>query len=269
MTRVDPRAGPVAMVAYDPAYVSLLHPRGEVLRSAGVMSLLDNAHESRVARWSVRVYICRHGTGRRRVGQVNVRVPRSEPAHQSALGHEENMRIEPASTNPPPGLHELLADLDGGENGFGGTPVHTGEATVDQYLQRCCDMPDPGKLCPGLVPQTVYWMLNSNGLVVGMVRVRHYLNDKLRVHGGHIGFFVRRDQRGKGYAKEALRLALIELRKLGEKRALLTVDPENTPSITVIEMNGGHVEDIGTDPDTGQQFRRYWIELEPQQPSAA
>jgi len=172
------------------------------------------------------------------------------------------MRIEPASLTAPPGLHELLADLGGGESGFMCTPVHTGEATVEQYLQQCCDMPDPAKLKPGLVPQTVFWVLDSDGLTVGMVRMRHYLNDKLLVHGGHIGYFIRHDQRGKGYAKEALRLTLIELRKLGEKRALLTVGPDNVPSIKVVERNGGKFRSMGTDPETGNTFRRYWIELE-------
>ena len=171
------------------------------------------------------------------------------------------MRLEPASLKPPPGLQELFADLGGGENGFGGTPVHTGEATVEQYLQSCCDMPDPTKLRPGLVPQTVFWVLDSNGLAVGMVRVRHYLNEKLRLHGGHIGFFVRRDQRGQGYGTEALRLALIELRRMGEKRALLTANSDNIASIRVIEANGGHFEDSGIDPETGEKFGRYWIEL--------
>ena len=190
------------------------------------------------------------------------------PQVVASAGHDEDMRIEPASATPRSGLRELLADLGGGENGFTGTPVHTGEATVEQYLRRCCEMPDPGKLRPGHVPQTVYWMLDSNALAVGMVRARHCLNDALRAHGGHVGFFVRRDQRGRGYASEALPLALIELRKLGEKRALLTVDPNNIPSIKVSERNGGRFEDIGVDPETGSKVRRYWIELEPQSPLA-
>lgn len=171
------------------------------------------------------------------------------------------MRIEAASAKAPPGLAELIADLGGGENGFMGTPVHNGEATVEQYLHQCCDMPDPAKLKPGFVPQTVFWMLDDNGTAVGMVRVRHYLNEKLRFHGGHIGFYVRHDQRGKGFAKEALRFALAELRKLGEERALVTVFPDNIPSIKVIEANGGRLENTVTDPETGKQFRRYWIEL--------
>jgi predicted acetyltransferase len=96
-----------------------------------------------------------------------------------------------------------------------------------------------------------------------MVRVRHSLNEKLRFRGGHISFFIRRDQRGRGYAKEALRLALSELSKLGEKRAMLTVDPHNTPSVRVIEANGGILEGTDINTETGETFSRYWIEIEP------
>lgn len=171
------------------------------------------------------------------------------------------MKLEQASMLIPKSLPELLADLGNGESGFSGTPVHTGEVTLEQFLRICCDMPDPAKLKPGLVPQTVYWMIDSDGDAIGMVRVRHYLNGKLLIHGGHIGYYVRRDKRGNGLAKEALRLALMELKKLGENRALLTVDDDNIPSIKVIETNGGKLEDIRNDPDTGKPFRRYWIDL--------
>jgi predicted acetyltransferase len=135
---------------------------------------------------------------------------------------------------------------------------------VEQYLHNCCDVPDVARLGPDLVPQTVYWMLDADGLAVGIIRVCHYLNDKLRVHGGHIGYFVRRDQRDKEYAKEALWLALIELEKLGEKRALLTALPDNVSSVKAVEGNGGQFDAIGMDPETGNKLRRYWIELKPQ-----
>jgi len=121
------------------------------------------------------------------------------------------IRMETASTVIPAGLRELIDEVGGGENGFGGTTVHTGECTLEQYVQQCCDVTDPAKLRPGLVPQTTFWALDDDGVVVGMVRLRHYLNNRLRVHGGHIGYFVRREKRGKGYGKEMLRLALMEL----------------------------------------------------------
>jgi predicted acetyltransferase len=173
------------------------------------------------------------------------------------------IKIEPSSMKAPSGLFDLLIDLDGGENGFMGTPVHDGKMTMAQYLQQCRDMLDPSKLPSGYVPQTVYWVLDSNGIAVGMIRLRHHINEKLLNNGGHIGFFIHHDHRGKGYASEALRLALIELGILGEKRALLTVDPENISSIRVIEKNGGRFEDISIDPETGKKLKRYWIELKP------
>jgi predicted acetyltransferase len=172
------------------------------------------------------------------------------------------IKIQAASLNPPPGLQALLADLGDGENGFMGTPVHGAELSLEEYLQQCCDGPDPEKLQPGWVPQTIFWVLNDQGEAIGMVRMRHYLNEKLRLQGGHIGYYIHSDHRGKGYARAMLRLVLEELRKVGEKRALLTTDPDNTPSIRVIEANGGRLEDVSTDPETGARYRRYWVDLE-------
>ena len=170
------------------------------------------------------------------------------------------IRLEAVSTKAPPGLAELIADLGTGENGFGGTPVATGELTVEQYIQRCIEMTDVTKLRPGYVPQTIFWAVDEQGNAIGMVRLRHYLNERLKDDGGHIGYYVRRDQRSRGYGKEILRQALTELRKIGEERALLTVNLDNIASIKVIEANGGVFESEGQEPD-GKRFGRYWIEL--------
>jgi predicted acetyltransferase len=176
------------------------------------------------------------------------------------------IRLDRASLTPPPGLEELISDLGDGENGFMGTPVHRGEATLREYLLQCCDMPDPAKLRPGLVPQTVFWVLDEHDEAVGIVRLRHYLNEKLKIGGGHIGYYVRSDQRGQGYGKEMLHLALAELRALGEKSALITPNPDNAPSIRMIEANGGRFQDIVTDETTGVKHCRYWVDIDPQQP---
>lgn len=171
------------------------------------------------------------------------------------------MRLVAASVqNIPPGVLELLLDLGDGESGVGGTPVASGEMTVEQYVQRCVEMTDPANCPPGFVPQTVFWALDADGRAVGMVRMRHTLNEKLLRRGGHIGYYVRKDCRGRGYAREMLRLALQELRKLGVQRALLTADGDNLPSIRVILANGGVFENSLVEPD-GTRFARYWIEL--------
>jgi predicted acetyltransferase len=170
------------------------------------------------------------------------------------------MRLEAVSPSAPPGLAELIADLGTGENGFGGTPVAMGELTLEQYIQRCIEMTDVTKLRPGYVPQTIFWAVDEQGNAIGMVRLRHYLNERLKDDGGHIGYYVRRDERNRGYGKEILRQALTELRKIGEERALLTVNLDNIASIKVIEANGGVFESEGQEPD-GKRFGRYWIEL--------
>ena len=170
------------------------------------------------------------------------------------------MHLEAASMNAPCGLAELIADLGTGENGFGGTPVATGDLTLEEYLRRCIDMADGVNLQPGYVPQTLFWVIDENGKAIGMVRVRHYLNDKLREQGGHIGYYIRHNNRGKGYGKEALHQALAELRKIGERRALLTVHMDNVSSIKVIEANGGIFESEEQNSE-GERFGRYWIEL--------
>ncbi|MBI5351978.1 MAG: GNAT family N-acetyltransferase [Chloroflexi bacterium] len=170
------------------------------------------------------------------------------------------MKLQAVSANLPRGLAELIADLGAGENGFGGTPVHKGELTLSEYVQRCIEMTDVTKLLPEHVLQTVFWVIDETGEAIGMVRMRHYLNESLKERGGHIGYYIRKDKRGQGYAREALRQALAELKKLGEKRAMLTVDMDNSASIKVIEANGGVLESEGESTD-GKKFGRFWIEL--------
>src|SRR3954471_8804829 len=89
--------------------------------------------------------------------------------------------------------------------------------------------------------------------VVGRVSIRFELNAYLRAEGGHIGYAVRPDARGRGHATEILRQALVLVRAEGVERVLVTCDPGNAVSARVIEANGG-VEEPGT---TG--VRRFWI----------
>lgn len=172
------------------------------------------------------------------------------------------MVLQEATLTPTNGLEEFLHTLGKGENGFGGTEFADEKLSLGQYLAHLVKEVNPTKIPLNRVPQTTFWILNESGTVVGMLRMRHYLNDKLLHRGGHIGFYVQPLERGKGYGKNALRLALIELARLGEKRALLTVDADNYPSIRIIECNGGELEDQRVDETSRRHFNRYWIDLD-------
>jgi predicted acetyltransferase len=170
------------------------------------------------------------------------------------------MRFVLVSTTLPNGLDQLIADLGTGENGFGGTPVATGDMSLNAYLLHCAAMRDASNVKPGQVPQSVFWLLDETDEAVGMVRLRHYLNESLLFRGGHVGYYVRKDQRGRGYGRKALRLALGELARLGQDRALVTVDEDNLVSRHAIEANDGKMESIEADK-AGVRFCRYWITL--------
>ena len=58
----------------------------------------------------------------------------------------------------------------------------------------------------GLVPDSVFFLLDlERNILLGAVNIRHYLNDYLLQHGGHIGDGIRPSERGKGYATEMIR----------------------------------------------------------------
>lgn len=95
--------------------------------------------------------------------------------------------------------------------------------------------------------------------LIGMINIRHTLNDYLFNYGGHIGYSVRKIERKKGYAKEMLKIALEECRKLGMKKVLLTCDADNIASVRTIKSCGGVLENEVSDNELLTQ--RYWTEL--------
>ena len=56
---------------------------------------------------------------------------------------------------------------------------------------------------------------------------------------GHIGYAVVPWKQGRGYATEALRQLLEEIRAEGLEYVEITTDPDNIPSRRVVERNGG------------------------------
>jgi predicted acetyltransferase len=171
------------------------------------------------------------------------------------------MQLIAASLDPPYGLEAFLREVGAGESGFGGTEFVTQSMTLADYLRRLVDYAAGRNLDDGHVPSTTFWVLDEAGGVIGLVRLRHELNDVLLRTGGHIGYYLRPAARGRRYGTEMLRLALVEARRLGIDRALLTVNADNLPSIRVIERNGGVMEEESPHPEDGRPYRRYWIDL--------
>lgn len=109
----------------------------------------------------------------------------------------------------------------------------------------------------GCVPSETYLCIRAeDNKMVGIVNIRKYLNDSIKVYGGHIGYSVLPDERKKGYATQILSMALEKCRTLGLNSVLVTCDKDNTASQKVIIKNGGKLENII------ERTKRFWIDLE-------
>ncbi|MFI3125438.1 GNAT family N-acetyltransferase [Streptococcus suis] len=106
----------------------------------------------------------------------------------------------------------------------------------------------------GFVPYVQYVSFDQTGRALGFLNLRLRLNDSLLKRGGHIGYSIRPTERGKGYAKEQLRLGVQEAFSKNIPKVLVTCDETNTASKRTILACGGSLEDVrhGTE--------RYYIE---------
>lgn len=111
----------------------------------------------------------------------------------------------------------------------------------------------------GFVPATLYFLINENGRILGAIHLRHELNERLLMNGGHIGYGVRPSERRKGYASLMLNLLLTKIKKEGYTKVLITCDDVNIASAKTIENNNGILaEKVEFE---GDMTRKYWVNL--------
>lgn len=132
--------------------------------------------------------------------------------------------------------------------------------TFEEWYSAFCDNSKEETVRDGLVPATTYMVVSvSDGHLIGMIDIRHRLNDYLLNFGGHIGYSVRRSKRRQGYATEMLGLALKECVKLEMKKVLITCSKSNIASAKTIVNNNGILEN---EVDEGNRItQRYWVYL--------
>lgn len=129
----------------------------------------------------------------------------------------------------------------------------------DAWLANVRRYSSPETTPAGKVPSTQYLALDENEHLVGMVNLRHCLNDYLLEFGGHIGYSVRPADRKNGYAIQMLKLALDEAKALGIGRVRIACDRYNIASAKTIQANGGVLDGERYDPQDSTLTQRYWI----------
>ncbi len=114
---------------------------------------------------------------------------------------------------------------------------------------------------PDMVPQHLYFLMDKDDQLLGAIAIRTELDDEFFETGGHIGYGIRPSERGKGYGKMQLKLALRLCKELYHlDRVLITCDTQNAASAAVILANHGVYENDAMEDD-GSFVSRYWIDL--------
>jgi predicted acetyltransferase len=114
---------------------------------------------------------------------------------------------------------------------------------------------------PHLVPGYCFWLVDESDTLLGAIRLRKYLNDNLKIEGGHIGYDIRPSVRNKGLGTKMLSLCLEKAKELKLEKVLITCFTDNPASAKVIERNGGVLESIEPSPRNGKDTKRYWVTL--------
>lgn len=125
------------------------------------------------------------------------------------------------------------------------------QVELDQYTETVRE---------GYVPASTYILVRkSDEKVVGMINIRHHLNDFLLNFGGHIGYSISVSERQKNYGKTMLTMALEECKRLNINNVLIIADEDNSASNRTIQSCGGLLENKVN--DGSEILNRYWIRL--------
>ncbi|MBP3656632.1 MAG: GNAT family N-acetyltransferase [Clostridia bacterium] len=127
--------------------------------------------------------------------------------------------------------------------------------SVEEWLRRCESM--TGR---------VTWFMSmrvSDGKVIGFLVLRHSLeeDDDDIEFASHIGYSIRPDERGRGYAKRQLQLGLQQARSIGLNRVRLVCCDTNTASDRTIRACGGVYVDSIVGEESGLRINRYDVDL--------
>ncbi len=138
--------------------------------------------------------------------------------------------------------HKAISNIPALENGFKNKYYGCSFNEFKNEILNTLINYAKGKDLPnGYVPCS-YMFLWEDNTIVGLFKIRHFLNEKLKNGAGHLGFCVLKDFRRKGYATKGLKLAIDECKKIIKDQELyMSVLKDNVGSLKAQLNNGAKI----------------------------
>lgn len=142
--------------------------------------------------------------------------------------------LKEANINDVNKEYEAIKAIPENENGFENKYHNvTKEQFEKEVIPKLINNSKGLELKNGYVPCTYYFLWDDEK-IVGLFKIRHFLNDFLKNGPGHIGYTILSEYRCKGYATAGLNLAIKECKKIiPEDEIYLSVLKTNEASLKV------------------------------------
>jgi len=137
-------------------------------------------------------------------------------------------------------------------------PLDFDHGDFPALLTRLNDFANGINIPADFVPATTYWLVQG-GELVGVSNLRHYLNDRIRLHGGHIGLGIRPSYRGRGLGNLLLALTIREAQRKGITQIHVHCNKNNIASARMIARNGGVLDSEVSEAGSEDIIQRYHV----------
>ena len=164
---------------------------------------------------------------------------------------------------PTAGMKEAALDykkehFEYGDKEINGSELLDQMDSYEEWLVSVSNNTSPETVNPVWVVTDTFFAVNEDGRIVGIIDLRHTLNDFLQDFGNS-GYSVRPTERRKGYATEMLRQLKDVAKQAGMTELHMATFQDNVASVKTIVKNGG-VPEREFEAE-GKPARMYVIEL--------
>lgn len=140
--------------------------------------------------------------------------------------------------------YKVIKNIPAYETGFENKYYNVSEDEFkNKVISKLLANSEGKELENGYVPNTYFFLWNDDK-IVGLFKIRHYLNEHLIKGAGHLGYAILAEHRQKGYATRGLKLAIEKCKNIiKEDEIYMSVYKDNIASLKVMLSNGAYIVD--------------------------